>query len=53
MTTCVCCSQGCPVDGAVANEEDHFCQQCQKDGCPWPKIVPTEQVDSQERKVTE
>lgn len=40
MNDCVCCSQGCPKDGAVAHEGDRWCQQCQKDGCPQPRLVP-------------
>lgn len=40
MSDCVCCSQGCPKDGAVAHEGDRWCQQCQKDGCPQPRLVP-------------
>lgn len=40
MSDCVCCSQSCPKDGAIAREGDRWCQQCQKDGCTIPRLVP-------------
>ena len=38
--SCVCCAQGCPPGGAIAKEGDRWCHQCQKDGCPQPKLPP-------------
>jgi hypothetical protein len=49
VSICVCCSQGCPKDGAVAQEGDRWCRQCQMDGCPQPKLPPQKvKVESQE-----
>jgi len=40
MSDCVCCAQGCPKDGVVAHKGDRWCQQCQKDGCAKPRLIP-------------
>jgi hypothetical protein len=42
MSDCVCCSQGCPKDGAVAHKGERWCQQCQKDGCTKPRLESKE-----------
>lgn len=34
--SCVCCQQN--HENVEANETDRWCHQCQKDGCPQPKI---------------
>ena len=36
MTNCVCCQQG--HKNVKAKVDDHWCRQCQKDGCPQPTI---------------
>lgn len=39
MSDCVCCKGG--HENVVAKEGDRWCQQCQKDGCPQPKLEAT------------